>query len=279
MSPLGTTRMGRIVRAVLAGVLACSGASVVGVAAGHGLNATLGNGCASAAGVHHVALVVTHGDGSTLTFCDAFSAATIGGEQVLADSRFEYAVQHFGSGDELCQVDSEPAQYASCLGTTDYWTLFTSRTPAAGSWTYSQVGISSLTLSDGQAEGLRYDPENGPAPPSSPAGVCPASVPPATARPSPAATRTHAPSTPPTAAPRHSTAVATSPGDGQTAAPAAATAPAAAAARSPGGVAALTSGARTGGGRGSPAAPLLAGSLGAALVALLGVRVVQGRRR
>jgi hypothetical protein len=277
MSPLGTTRMGRIVRAVLAGVLACSGASVVGVAAGHGLNATLGNGCAAAAGVHHVTLVVTHGDGSTLTFCDAFSGATIGGEQVLADSRFEYAVQHFGSGDEVCQVDKEPGQYAICLGTGDYWTLFTSRTAAAGPWTYSQVGISSLILSDGQAEGLRYDPENRPTPPSSPAGVCPAPVPSATARPTPVATGTHAASTPPTTAPRGTAAAATPPGEGQTAI--AAAAPPAAAARSPGGVAALTTGARTGGDRGSPAAPLLAGSLGAALVALLGVRVVQGRRR
>ncbi|MDQ2959666.1 MAG: hypothetical protein M3R48_01245 [Candidatus Dormibacteraeota bacterium] len=264
-------------------MLACGCVSVIGMVSGHGLNATLGGGCASAAGVHHVTLVVTHASGSTLTFCDSFGATAIVGEQVLLDSGIQNALDHTSSGDEVCQVDREPASYtSSCLGTSAYWALFTSRTATAGSWTYSSVGISSMTLSDGQAVGLRYDPESNPVPPASPAGACPASVPTPvpTARPTPAPAASHAGATAPA---RGTVAPVTTPAAAATASPLGAGAPASAdsrSARSPGDVAALATSAGTEGSRSpSPAAPLLAGGFCVVLVGVLARRVVPGRRR
>jgi hypothetical protein len=92
---------------------------------------------------------------------------------VLRASGLEYATQDYGSlGQAVCQVDEEPAAYSSCLPSSgSYWALFTSR--AGGAWQAADVGISGLDFANGDAEGLRYDPETGPDPaPPSPAGVC-----------------------------------------------------------------------------------------------------------
>jgi hypothetical protein len=92
---------------------------------------------------------------------------------VLQASGLEYATQGYGSlGQAVCQVDEEPAAYSTCLPSGgSYWALFTSR--AGGAWQAGDVGISSLDFANGDAEGLRYDPETGPDPaPPSPAGVC-----------------------------------------------------------------------------------------------------------
>ena len=129
------------------------------------------SGCA-AAGPDHAALVVEHGDGSVVARCVTFGTATVTGEQLLDSSGIGWSGQTFGSyGEAVCAVDGEPAHYAACPGQDSYWALFVSR--AGGAWQLSGTGISSLTLRDGDAEGLRYVPAVGvPAPPPSPAGVC-----------------------------------------------------------------------------------------------------------
>jgi hypothetical protein len=67
---------------------------------------------------------------------------------------------------------------------------------AGGAWQLSNVGISSLTLADGDAEGFRYVPSSGiPAVPPSPAGVCAAAAPPVATAP-PAVTAGPAVTTP-----------------------------------------------------------------------------------
>ena len=125
----------------------------------------------------HAALVVEHGDGSTLTRCVPFGTATVTGEQLLNSSGVTWSGQSFGSyGQAVCALDSEPAHYASCPGQDGYWAIFVSR--AGGAWQLSAIGISSLTLADGDAEGFRYVPAAGnPAAPPSPAGVCAAAGP------------------------------------------------------------------------------------------------------
>jgi hypothetical protein len=129
--------------------------------------------CTAATYPHHVALVVELGDGEQVGRCVGFNASSISGEEVLQASGLEYATQDYGSlGQAVCQVDEEPAAYSTCLPSSgSYWALFTSR--AGGAWQAGDVGISSLDFANGDAEGLRYDPETGPDPaPPSPAGVC-----------------------------------------------------------------------------------------------------------
>ena len=129
--------------------------------------------CTAATYPHHVALVVELGDGEQVGRCVGFNASSISGEEVLQASGLEYATQDYGSlGQAVCQMDEEPAAYSTCLPSSgSYWALFTSR--AGGAWQAGDVGISSLDFANGDAEGLRYDPETGPDPaPPSPAGVC-----------------------------------------------------------------------------------------------------------
>jgi hypothetical protein len=137
----------------------------------------------AAAGAHHAALVVEHGDGSVVGRCVGFDTATITGEELLNRSGLAWSSQTFGGfGDAVCALDGEPAHYLDCLGKDRYWAVFVAR--AGGSWQLANVGISTLTIHDGDAEGLRFDPASGvPAAPASPAGVC--AAPAATATPAP----------------------------------------------------------------------------------------------
>ena len=126
----------------------------------------------AAAGSHSAALVVEHADGSTVTRCVAFDTDAISGEQLLTLSGIGWSSQRFGDfGDAACALDGEPARYAECPGKDRYWAVFVAQ--AGGSWQLANVGISTLVLHDGDAEGFRYVPASGvPAAPPSPAGVC-----------------------------------------------------------------------------------------------------------
>jgi hypothetical protein len=157
-------------------------------------------GCA-AAGSNHAPLVVEHADGSVVTRCVAFDSDSISGEDLLNRSGLAWSAQTFGGfGDAVCALDGEPAQYTECLGKDRYWAVFVAR--AGGSWQLANVGISTMTLRDGDAEGFRYEPASGlPATPVSAAGVCAAAAATPTATPTPtprasvAATTTTAPPT------------------------------------------------------------------------------------
>jgi hypothetical protein len=127
--------------------------------------------CAGA-GPNHAALVLEHGDGSVVTRCVSFDTATVTGEALLDASGVAWSAQSFGGyGEAVCALDAEPAHYSECPGTEDYWAVFVSRD--GGVWQLASVGISALTLGDGDAEGFRYVPAAGaPAPPPR-AGACP----------------------------------------------------------------------------------------------------------
>jgi hypothetical protein len=133
----------------------------------------------AAAGSHHAALVVEHGDGSVVTRCVAFATSSISGEQLLNLSGVPWSGRSFGSfGDAVCAIDGEPAHYVDCPGKDSYWAVFVAR--GGGSWQLASVGISSLTLHDGDAEGFRYVPSVGTAAaPVSAARVCAAAATPA----------------------------------------------------------------------------------------------------
>jgi hypothetical protein len=124
-------------------------------------------GSCAAAGSHHASLVVTHGNGSTATRCVSFAADSISGEQLLNQSGVAWSGQSFGGfGDAVCALAGEPAHYAECPGKDNYWAVFVAR--GGGSWQLANVGIASLVLHDGDAEGFRYEPTSGtPAAPGS----------------------------------------------------------------------------------------------------------------
>jgi hypothetical protein len=130
--------------------------------------------CVDAAWTHHAALVVEHSDGRVIRVCIGFDSETISGEQLLASSGVEAATAGTAAfGREVCQVDGEPATYPNTCWTTTspYWVVFVSR--AGGTWTASNLGVSSQVFANGDAEGFRYDPQSGPdPPPPSPQGTC-----------------------------------------------------------------------------------------------------------
>ena len=133
--------------------------------------------CTAATYSSHVTLVVEHGDGSVIGLCVGFDGSSITGEQILQASGVEYAVAGYGSlGDAVCQIDSEPTAYSSCLPSSGaYWVVFVSG--GDGSWQPASSGISTLTFASGDAEGFRYDPQSGAdPPPASPAGICAAAL-------------------------------------------------------------------------------------------------------
>ena len=127
-------------------------------------------GCA-AAGSNHAPLVVEHANGSVVTRCVAFDSGSISGEELLNRSGVAWSGQTFGGfGAAVCALDAEPARYASCPGQDHYWAVFVSR--GGGTWQLANIGISALTLADGDAEGFRYVPSAGtPSAPVAP-GVC-----------------------------------------------------------------------------------------------------------
>jgi len=188
---MGSLGRGRGVAAAgLASVLAVAAATLAVVYVALGPGSPLVATCAGA-GPNHAALVVEHGDGSVVTRCVAFGSTSITGEQLLDQSGLSWSGETFGSyGRAVCALDSEPARYATCPGADGYWAVF--EATGGGLWVLSPVGISTLSLADGDAEGFRYVSDSGdPVPPPSATGVCGGSAPPAAPKtPATAATTT-----------------------------------------------------------------------------------------
>jgi hypothetical protein len=179
----GLVRIAAVVP-VLASLVVAGSAAKVGPSVG---------GCAQAAALHHAALVVDDPGAATVTRCVAFTEDSITGAQLLARSGVEYATAY--SGQAVCQINNQPGQYPPTCWTSSspYWAFYVSR--GGGSWTFSNLGFTSQTFRDGDAEGFRYEGQNDYTAPPSPAGVCPVPTPPTptavpTSRPSSSAVAT-----------------------------------------------------------------------------------------
>jgi hypothetical protein len=124
--------------------------------------------------LNSAAIVIEHGDGTLLDRCVDFDTTSITGEGLLNSSGVAWSGQTFGGfGSAVCAIDAEPAHYSICPGKDSYWAVFVSTGGSA--WVLAAAGISSLTMSNGDALGFRYVPAAGtPQPPPSAAGVCPA---------------------------------------------------------------------------------------------------------
>ena len=118
---------------------------------------------AHAATLHHAALVVEHSSGRLLTRCVGFLEDQISGLQLIERSGIEYQAQQFGGlGSAICQLDSEPQPVPSgCFGGGAYWQYF-HRTPSG--WIQSGAGVSTWSLHDGDLDGWRYASGAGQAP-------------------------------------------------------------------------------------------------------------------
>jgi hypothetical protein len=173
-----TRVVGRLPAALAAAAVALAAIGLAALAPGSPLVSS----CVGAGG-NRAALVVEHGDGSVVARCVSFGTVSVTGEALLNLSGVAWSGQTFGGfGDAVCAIDAEPSHYSVCPGADNYWAIFVSR--SGGPWQLASVGISSLTLGDGDAEGFRYVPAVGtPAAPASPAGVCAGATTPTPAHP------------------------------------------------------------------------------------------------
>jgi hypothetical protein len=152
--------------------------------------------CVNAAAQNHAAIVVEHADGTPLrTLCIGFDAAQVTGKQLLDASGIQYGLSSDPNyGNAVCQVDNEPKSYPpNCFSLPNYWSIWQAGYGQA--WKYATKGVDGVTLRDGDAIGFHYVPQPSPAPPASPAGICP---PP---QPKPAPSSTTSPTSPPAAGP------------------------------------------------------------------------------
>jgi hypothetical protein len=261
-----------LIRTTLALALLGAGIGVATSVAGSGPAAPL---CAQAAALHHVGLVVEHGDGQVIRRCVGFDSATATALAVLQASGLEVGTAAYGGGlgAAVCQIDNEPATYPPGCFTASgsYWVLFVSH--SGGAWVNSDLGASTEKVAAGDDVGFRFDSQTGAAlPPASPAGTCPAATPP------PA--RTAAPSARPTASPRTAASAPSAPpsrsaGSLPTAPATAGVLGVATPAASPGSIGSLS---RPGSPPGINPGLLLTAVGAGGLLGLLGVRTL-GRRR
>lgn len=200
-------------RVLLAGILGLALLIPASVIPGPGSAATC------AASTNRIAVVAQHLDGVTLVRCVGFAAASIKVKDALDGSGLDWrSGDGFGGlGLAVCQVDGEPATFdaSNCLKASQpFWALFVAR--AGGGWQTSSLGISSLTLHDGDAFGLRYQPQAiQPQPPTAMGTCSDPTPPPATPKPTPKPTLqptprpTATPTPPPTTSPANPGATGT----------------------------------------------------------------------
>jgi hypothetical protein len=170
--------------------------------------------CAQAASPNRVGVVVEHGDGQVIRRCVGFATPAVSALSALQASGLEVGIASYGGGlgAAVCQIDHEPATYPPGCFTASgsYWVLFVSH--GGGAWVNSDLGASSVMVTNGDDIGFRYDPQTAAdPPPPSPAGTCPAVT--------PTPTNTAAPPGKSTAAPRTASSAAATPTSRSTANP------------------------------------------------------------
>lgn len=187
------------------------------------MTALVGRGSAAADSPGRAGLVVTFGDGTTVTRCVQFEGEEISGADLLEASGLSMVISRYGGlGGAVCRIEAEGcADPGDCFcqckgGECRYWSYY--HLGEEGAWEYSQVGPSSHGLRDGDVDGWAWGPGSvgGGATPASYAfeEICP----PPTAAPSPPPAVTEAAAAPPARETPGPTAVPTPEGRGSPAA-------------------------------------------------------------
>jgi hypothetical protein len=132
---------------------------------------------ACAAAAHHAALIVDTGSGPARQFCVGFSEETITGKDVLDRAGVDPVYRSYGAnGVAVCSLLGVGRDADHCLESGNNWAYFRA-TGGATAFSYSNVGVSSATVHDGDVEGWKWEAAPMP-PPFAPASqVCPASSP------------------------------------------------------------------------------------------------------
>ena len=122
----------------------------------------------SSAPAHHAYVVVQHLAGASVVRRVDFAGTELDGVAAMDRSGLEYKAQSVTTGKVVCQVDNEPASFATCFPQNQpYWALFTA---TGGKWSSATGGLSDVKLHDGEAIGWHYVPSGDatPAPPPTP---------------------------------------------------------------------------------------------------------------
>ena len=148
---------------------------------------------ASSAAVNQAGLVVTFGDGRTLTFCIEFDEDSITGLELLQRSGLQLVTSNSsGLGAAVCSIDGEGCQdpgdcFCKCKGgSCEYWAYYLYED---GDWKFSPVGAGNRSVRNGDIDGWAWgggsgDTPNGNAPTCAEPTPTTTPVPPATPRPS-----------------------------------------------------------------------------------------------
>ena len=128
------------------------------------------NTCATAKASRHLAyLVVEHLSGAALERCAGFEEDSITADQVMKATGIQYQTGNGSSGTEVCQIDREPVQYATCSSPDQpHWALWVD---SGGTWTVPPVTYAQLQLHSGEGLGWRYVLPGTPSPPPLPRPV------------------------------------------------------------------------------------------------------------
>lgn len=107
-----------------------------------------------AVGANRAAVIVTT-QGGTVARCVRFTTSSISGVDALRAAGFELVTAGFGGlGAGVCSIGGEGCPAASCFTcqAPKSWKYY--RAPGgSGSWSYSELGASATTVSDGDVEG------------------------------------------------------------------------------------------------------------------------------
>ncbi|WP_322486902.1 hypothetical protein [Chloroflexus sp.] len=124
--------------------------------------------------VNRAGVVVRFGNGEVVTACVEFSEPSISGLELLERSGLPVISQQSSIGAAVCKIGREGCDYpaTSCFCARDqqgravYWAFYRRE---AGAWRYSNLGASSVRVSDGDLHGWAWGPgdaSGGAAPPS-----------------------------------------------------------------------------------------------------------------
>jgi len=127
------------------------------------ITALAARGSVSADSPGRAGLVVTFGDGTTVTRCVQFEGEEISGADLLEASGLSVVFSRYGGlGGAVCRIEAEGcADPGDCFcqckgGECRYWSYY--RLNEEGAWEYSQIGASSRRLRDGDVDGWAWGP-------------------------------------------------------------------------------------------------------------------------
>lgn len=108
-------------------------------------------------------LVITFGDGTTVSRCIEFEAEAISGAELLKASGLPIVMSSYGGlGGGVCRIGDDGCDdptdcFCKCKGgRCEYWAYY--HLGDDGGWEYSQVGASSYRLGNGDVDGWAWGP-------------------------------------------------------------------------------------------------------------------------